>query len=206
MPDLHGRDQFDRTYQLLRRRLSSGHYRPGERIGVKVLAADLHVSQTPVREALSRLVGQGLVHDRRGNGYYVARLDANEIAGLYALRVLYLRAALQGGGTAHNLGRRECDPDPGTDIEGVFDAILQRNGNAVLIAAARNAAERLSLVRQVEAAVFADLAVEQGDILQVARAGSLSDIRRGVVAYHRRRERAAFRLASALNALMCPQI
>ncbi len=198
MPDLHGRDQFDRTYQLLRGRLSSGRYRPGERIGVKALAVDLKVSQTPVREALSRLVGQGLVHDRRGNGYYVARLDANEIAGLYALRAMYLAAALRSDSKVPHLGRRKRDSVPRSEVEAFFDAILQASRSAVLIAAARNAAERLSLVRRVEPSVFADLAIEQRHLLGTAAAGNPTDLRRRVITYHRRRERAAFQLASAL--------
>jgi DNA-binding GntR family transcriptional regulator len=58
------------------------------------LAGELGVSRTPVREALSRLAQDGLLENGRGKGYYVADLDAKQVADLYALReVLEAHAA-----------------------------------------------------------------------------------------------------------------
>lgn len=62
---------------------------PEERIGVDDLARTLQVSQTPVREALTRLEGQGLVTKIQHVGYLAApQLSRGEFEQLYDARVL----------------------------------------------------------------------------------------------------------------------
>lgn len=62
---------------------------PGHAIGIDTLAASLGVSQTPVREALSRLEGDRLV-ERLRNGRYQAAppLEVQDFADLYFVRLL----------------------------------------------------------------------------------------------------------------------
>lgn len=58
-----GRDNLHaRAYLMLRKALMAGRFRPGQRLLLKPLAAELGVSVTPVREALLRLASEhGLV-------------------------------------------------------------------------------------------------------------------------------------------------
>ncbi|MBY0564391.1 MAG: GntR family transcriptional regulator [Hyphomonadaceae bacterium] len=49
------------VYAELRRRLITGRMRPGHEMSTRTLAAELGVSQTPVRDALSRLAAEGAV-------------------------------------------------------------------------------------------------------------------------------------------------
>lgn len=49
------------VYSELRRRLITGRVRPGHKMSTRTLAAELGVSQTPVRDALSRLAAEGAV-------------------------------------------------------------------------------------------------------------------------------------------------
>jgi DNA-binding GntR family transcriptional regulator len=51
----------DHTYDSLRRAMSSGALRPGERLSADRLAKDLGVSRMPVVQALRRLASQGFV-------------------------------------------------------------------------------------------------------------------------------------------------
>ena len=51
----------DGVYDNIYERLMSLEIAPGARIAIDVLARDLDISQTPVREALSRLEREGLV-------------------------------------------------------------------------------------------------------------------------------------------------
>ncbi|MGB8876411.1 MAG: GntR family transcriptional regulator [Solirubrobacteraceae bacterium] len=51
----------DHTYDSLRRAMSSGMLRPGERLSADRLAKDLGVSRMPVVQALRRLASQGFV-------------------------------------------------------------------------------------------------------------------------------------------------
>src|ERR1700674_5857732 len=59
------------VYQALRRELTSGTYRPGDRLREDEIAERLRVSRTPVREALGRLVARGLVVPSGSRGLVV---------------------------------------------------------------------------------------------------------------------------------------
>lgn len=48
-----------RVYQRLRRELMRSRFRPGEKLKLRDLAAELGVSSTPIRDALARLVSEG---------------------------------------------------------------------------------------------------------------------------------------------------
>lgn len=62
---------------------------PGSRITVDNLARELGVSQTPIREALGRLEGEGLVVKTHLIGYSAApQITARQFAELYELRLL----------------------------------------------------------------------------------------------------------------------
>ncbi|GGO30756.1 GntR family transcriptional regulator [Microbispora rosea subsp. aerata] len=73
------------VYMALRRRLSDGAYAPGQRLTEMALAADLGVSRTPVREAIGRLLTDGLVVPAV-RGVVVAALSPTEAEHLFVLR------------------------------------------------------------------------------------------------------------------------
>ncbi|MQS10639.1 GntR family transcriptional regulator, partial [Streptomyces alkaliphilus] len=60
----------DQAYVALRRRPMSGEFSFRDRLAEERLAALLGVSRTPIREALTRLAGDGLVEKRSDGGYY----------------------------------------------------------------------------------------------------------------------------------------
>jgi DNA-binding GntR family transcriptional regulator len=75
-------------YQLLRDRIGSHDYTPGERIRLDGLAGELGVSRTPVREALNQLAAEGLIEIRPRRGTFVARADRRTIEELCQLRLM----------------------------------------------------------------------------------------------------------------------
>lgn len=76
---------YDRIYE----RLMSLEIAPGARIPIGTIAHDLNVSQTPVREALSRLEQEGLVKKAHLIGYSAApQLTRKEFDDLYIFRLL----------------------------------------------------------------------------------------------------------------------
>lgn len=77
---------LDRAYAHLRDRLVAFRVKPGERLNESELAAALGMSRAPIREALNRLVADGLVRLEAGRGFFCRRLSATEITDLYALR------------------------------------------------------------------------------------------------------------------------
>lgn len=79
----------DEIVQLIRADIMALRIPPDTRISIDQLARQLGVSQTPVREALSRLEATGLVVKQHFVGYCSApNLDRQQIAELYELRLL----------------------------------------------------------------------------------------------------------------------
>jgi len=78
----------DDALDTIRERIVAGVYAPGSRISQQELAAELEVSRTPLREALQRLVTEGLLISQTNRGMVVAPSSLSEVEGSYALRLL----------------------------------------------------------------------------------------------------------------------
>jgi DNA-binding GntR family transcriptional regulator len=83
-----GQPLKDRTYEDLKEMILSGRLKPGQRVGERDLGALLKVSRTPIREALGRLVQDGLVESRPQRGHFVQAIDGKVVEDLYELREL----------------------------------------------------------------------------------------------------------------------
>ena len=62
---------FERVYHALKEQLGSARFAAGEHLEPATLSHELNASITPVRDALHRLVGEGLVEAPRGDGFRV---------------------------------------------------------------------------------------------------------------------------------------
>jgi len=71
---------MERALQQLRAKLVSGALMPGEQIRQQEMAEELGVSRVPLREALSVLTDQGLLHHRPNAGYFVVKRAPAELA------------------------------------------------------------------------------------------------------------------------------
>jgi DNA-binding GntR family transcriptional regulator len=60
--------------------------RPGERVNELELAERFNVSRTPLREALNRLVAESLLSFVPNRGFFVRRLERQDVFDLYELR------------------------------------------------------------------------------------------------------------------------
>lgn len=79
----------DEVYNTIYTQLMSQKILPGSRISIDNLARELGVSQTPIREALSRLEAQGLVVKTHLIGFSAAsQMDRARFDQLYELRLL----------------------------------------------------------------------------------------------------------------------
>ncbi|MFI5896511.1 GntR family transcriptional regulator [Actinoplanes sp. NPDC051513] len=70
----------------LRERIMSGELRPGARVRLEEVAAQLGVSITPVREALLTLRGEDMVVLEPRKGYVVAPLSKQDVVDLFQLQ------------------------------------------------------------------------------------------------------------------------
>lgn len=72
--------------RILRNEIFSGRIKPGESLRERLLAEQIGVSRTPVREALFTLHSEGLVELSPNRGATVRTITAQEILQIYSLR------------------------------------------------------------------------------------------------------------------------
>jgi DNA-binding GntR family transcriptional regulator len=89
-PPLPGRQMLaDSVYEAVKEQVMNRTIPPGTRINIDQLARELQVSNTPLREALTRLETEGLVTRRNLRGFWTADLlDERGIRNYYAVRLL----------------------------------------------------------------------------------------------------------------------
>lgn len=76
----------ERAYRHLKAQILDLEFKPNDRITAHEIAQKLHISRTPVREALGRLEQEGLVVSAGGWGYVVRALSVKEALDLYKVR------------------------------------------------------------------------------------------------------------------------
>lgn len=182
-----------RVYHLLLNELRAGTRKPGAMISVKDAANAFKVSPTPVREALERLVGEGVVapcEDR--TGFMVPRIGVRGYVSLTDTFCLFAKAAVVASGNLHSLSPSIqisdlCDPARRTEL--AFDVAFRSCPNPVVIWLAARLSTILAPYRAVEPDVLtgwdAELVHLHTALNHRQRAGST------IRAYARRRQLAA---------------
>ncbi|GHB41102.1 GntR family transcriptional regulator [Pseudovibrio japonicus] len=94
---------IDRAYAQLRAAILSGQLEPGSKLRIREMCSTFDVGPTPVREALSRLVSQGLVATQSHKGFYIPELSKTEFEDIIEQRRLIesatVRTAVEKGDT-----------------------------------------------------------------------------------------------------------
>jgi len=108
------------AYEFLRGSILSGEMPPLSRVKEQEVAAQLHLSRTPVREALARLEMEGLVRRGPGRGAVVCPVELDEVDEIYELR-----AALES-----LVAKRACERATDAEIDEMAAAL--RRGQACL--------------------------------------------------------------------------
>jgi DNA-binding GntR family transcriptional regulator len=81
-------DLAERTYGALQQSILRGDLAPGAELVIVELAQQLGVSRSPVKHAIARLCGEGLAVQISGKGYYVSRVDDQQLKHLLDARLL----------------------------------------------------------------------------------------------------------------------
>lgn len=153
------------TYQNLKRGLMAGHWRPGERLEALRLAEEFGVSMTPVRDCLNRLVGEGLVDMKPGEGYHVPRLSEKILRDMIDINQQLLEFALsQASGTATLPKADYLVADYAGRVSALFNAIAARSANLVLAEMLSGLSNRMHSIRGWEPQLFPLWAEELGEL------------------------------------------
>lgn len=78
----------EKIYDWLKKRIITCTYPPGHKLNIRQLGKDLGVSQTPIKDALFRLAGEGLIEISSRKGTYVKEVTDQDIAEIYDTRLI----------------------------------------------------------------------------------------------------------------------
>lgn len=82
-------NMVDEVYERLRKMITAGILKPGERLNKNNLCEIFQVSRAPLREAIQKLAAKGLLKKECQKGTYVVKLQSRDIEAIFDLR-LYL--------------------------------------------------------------------------------------------------------------------
>lgn len=188
----HSKSAF--LHGQVRRALQSGRYLPGQRIDPGTLADEFHTSPTPVRFALYRLVGEGLLVDCARNGLYVPLPTEVVLRDLYDWmeRLLAMACEIH----VYATDRRERDRPAlaaGDDVIKatwkLFDEIARSTGHKALHRAVKQANDRLAPVRRAKSRLIEHASAELSALARHWQAGDMRALDAALHDYHQRRKR-----------------
>jgi hypothetical protein len=185
---------FDRVYLALKEQLTSGRFGPGEHLEPAALGEELNASITPVRDALHRLVGERIVEAPRNDGFRVPAPTEAELRDLYGwnrqLLELACRRAPGRGVPPSPLPAGEGTVTTSSSLSAdLFRRIAALSGSSENEAAVEILNDRLGAPRAYEERLFQDWFEELDGMREAYARGDLGALRRGIAAYHRRRQR-----------------
>jgi DNA-binding GntR family transcriptional regulator len=203
-----GRAAAELAYGALAGMIEARRLRPEDVLSERRLAATLGLSRTPLREALRRLEGEGMLQRRADGTLCVPRLDVEDMLEVLAVRALLepeAAAAAAGRIPAELLGhlrRRvaalaEAGDDTGAERaaldQALHEAIGEACGNRALAAtirdlrrrtlffATRKVPERLASVCAEHMAILAGLSAGDAAATRAAMAGHIEATRAGIL-------------------------
>lgn len=95
-------------HERLRADLLGGVLEPGSKLAIEALGERYATSQTPLREALNRLVADGLVERREQRGFAVAAISAGDLAEITKTRCWLEEIALRESIAQHDTAWEEA--------------------------------------------------------------------------------------------------
>ncbi|MPZ88284.1 MAG: FCD domain-containing protein [Nitriliruptorales bacterium] len=152
-----GRDRLvDAAREEIRAAILSGRLQPGTPLSVPALAGQLGISRTPVRDALMRLLSEGLVQEVRRKGIVVAAFDRRELYELNDVRAALEPLAARHAATMldeqslaqlHELLEAHGRAATSDDLERYIDADLSFHGFIGQVSGNRRLAQLLGLLQ-----------------------------------------------------------
>lgn len=179
--------------------VGEGRFGAGMPMVVTTLARELGLSPTPVREALARLAGEGVIEHWPGRGYFAPRLAASDIVELYDYHQRLILWAIDAPVAAGGLAVDQKEASLLDRLERVFAGAAGRSGNRVLIRAQRLASVRLRPVRAVEMTVAPVTLGEVERLEALSGNEELTGFREEVIRYHEGRMETVASISAAVR-------
>jgi Transcriptional regulators len=172
---------------------------PGQLLQIGVLADELGVSTTPVREALTRLAAERLIMSVPKRGFFARTPSEDDIFGLYSVNRTILDAAVgrwpevnpapaAGADEAAPISIQERSAEQLARETGeLFLQVALRSGVAEFAEIVRNMNDRLHHARVLECEIVPDVFVELARIAELIAAHDRVQLRPALETYHNQR-------------------
>jgi DNA-binding GntR family transcriptional regulator len=199
------------VYERIKNWLLAQTLVPGQLLQIGVLADELGVSTTPVREALTRLAAERLIMSVPKRGFFARTPSEDDILGLYCVTHTILDAALaRCARQAENGSRRPEDAPILVDLENptaeqivrraseLFLEIATRSGVAEYGDIIRNMNDRLHHARVMECEIIGNVKEELANLSELFAGQKHQQLRQALKAYHEQRLGAITAIAKEL--------
>jgi hypothetical protein len=187
----------------VRMTLQAGRYVPGERIDPAALAQEFKTSPTPVRFALYRLVGEGMIADHAREGFHVPLVTEVALRDLYDwMQRLLIMACDIGPASTQVKGRAFDIPKYDGDIvlltRELFETIAFATDHHCLYSAVRQANDRLSPVRRIKHRLSPNTSTELAHLARLWHKQDLDALKTALTEYHECRKRLVPRIVAIM--------
>lgn len=191
------------VYERIKNWLLAQTLVPGQLLQIGVLADELGVSTTPVREALTRLAAERMIMSVPKRGFFARTPSEDDIFGLYSVNQTILDAAVarwpEKAAEQPAAAPAEADADIPVQERNaeqlarqtgeLFLQIATRSGVGEFAEIIHNMNDRLHHARVLECEIVANVFVEVARIAELVAAQERTQLRQALKAYHDERLR-----------------
>jgi DNA-binding FadR family transcriptional regulator len=185
------------VYERIKNWLLAQTLVPGQLLQIGVLADELGVSTTPVREALTRLAAERMIMSVPKRGFFARTPSEDDIFGLYSVNRTILDAAVgrwpdakpvpsSGNAAPIPVGERSAEQLARQTGE-LFLQVALRSGVGEFAEIVRNMNDRLHHARVLECEIVPDVFVEVTRIAELIAAHDRVQLRPALETYHNQR-------------------
>jgi len=199
------------VYERIKNWLMAQALVPGQLLQIGVLADELGVSTTPVREALTRLAAERLIMSVPKRGFFARTPSEDDLLGLYCVTHTILDAAVgRCARQAENGGKQPEDApilvdlkDPNAEqlvrrTADLFHEITSRSGVAEYGDIIRNMNDRLHHARVMECEIIANVREELATLSELCASQKHQQLRQALKTYQEQRLTAITAIAKEL--------
>ncbi|WP_375208130.1 GntR family transcriptional regulator [Hyphococcus sp.] len=194
------------AYDKLTDTILSGALAPGARLDANVIAAREGVSPTPIRCALNRLVGAGLLISHAKEGFFTPACTEQDLRDAYESVAALLGLAISSAEAAPRKKARKPDIATANEdavalrTERAFRDIMALCGNRRLLHAFDSVNPHLRPARHLEMHWIPNAPSELGRICEARDSLDFAELKKRIDAYHRRRIRLVREIVAHMHA------
>jgi DNA-binding GntR family transcriptional regulator len=191
-------------YAAVRLAIQTGRYLPGDHIDPGMLAAEFKASPTPVRFALYRLVGEGMIADHGRQGFDIPIPTEASLRSLYDwMRRLLLMACEISLESPAMLTSIHAVATSSADVVALtrqtFESFALETGHHFLHLAVRQANDKLDPIRRAKQPLVPDARQELARLIRLGQRRQVQQLKAALVDYHERRMRLVPQIVGVLN-------